>query len=107
VHLVVPNTKRLSHDLGEQSKTAMTQHGQQAEDQQLGTSDSKQSHHSSPAGPTRPHTPMQRWESEKDEDQPWNAVAASKHISDGKVCVGSGKTPSTVGQKGSVNEETK
>jgi hypothetical protein len=50
---------------------------------------------------------MQRWESEKDEDQPWNAVAASKHISDGKVCVGSGKTPSTVGQKGSVNEETK
>jgi hypothetical protein len=107
VHLVVPNTKRLSHDLGEQSKTAMTQHGQQAEDQQPGTSDSKQSHHSSPAGPTRPHTPMQRWESEKDEDQPWNAVAASKHISDGKVCVGSGKTPSTVGQKGSVNEETK
>ena len=29
---------------------------------------------------------MQRWESERDKDQPWNAVAASKHISDGKVC---------------------
>jgi hypothetical protein len=93
--------------LEEQSKTAMTQHRQQTEDKQTETSDSKQSHHSSPAGPTRPHTPMQRWESEKDEDQPWNAVAASKHISDGKVCVGSRNTPSTVGQKGSVNEETK
>jgi hypothetical protein len=49
---------------------------------------------------------MERWAREKDKDQPWNALAASRTNSSGREYYSSRGTSSTRGQNGSVDERT-
>jgi hypothetical protein len=88
----------------------MAQQEQQAKCRRLETridSPNRSSHPSTLAAATQNHTPMGRWESEKAEDQPWNAFAASKTDSGWRECFGLQVTSSTKGEQVSVGEETK
>ncbi len=58
-------------------------------------------------GATRHLTPMERWESEKVVDQPWNALAAFKANSGYRECFRDQAKSSTKQQNGSVDEEKK
>jgi creatinine amidohydrolase/Fe(II)-dependent formamide hydrolase-like protein len=67
----------------------------------------KSSHHSVLKRTTPKHIPMERWKSEKAEEEPWNALAAFQNNTGLTERLYSQGTPSTKGQKGSVHEGTK
>jgi hypothetical protein len=63
--------------------------------------------HATSTGSTRNLTSMERWESEKAVDQPWNALAAFKTNSGWRECFKDQATSPTKRQNGSVYEKTR